>query len=82
MDRIIRCTSLKSASRRAGIDKNVHPNLLRHSFATLAWAFEIPIEVAQAIMRHTSREMLIRVYQRPRPQDMAARLKGFEIKVD
>jgi integrase len=74
--------SLKSASRRAGIDKNVHPNLLRHSFATLAWAFEIPIEVAQAIMRHTSREMLIRVYQRPRPQDMAARLKGFEIKVD
>ena len=57
----------------------MYPYLLRHSFATLAWALDVPKDVARRVMRHTNDRMLDEVYTRPRPRDLVARLERFDL---
>ena len=59
----------------AGLEKRVHPHLLRHSFAT--WALTrgmSPIQLAQ-IMGHSSLAMIQTVYAHLTPQDAYAALE-------
>ena len=69
--------ALATAARNAGIERSVSPYLLRHSFATIAWSVGIEKDVARRIMRHTDDTMLDRVYARPRPRELAERLRAF-----
>lgn len=71
--------ALRSAARRAGIDREVNPYLLRHSFATIAWSLGIDIDLTRRIMRHKDETMLRRVYQRPRPADLVERVAAFSL---
>jgi integrase len=71
--------ALATDARLAGIERHVTPYLLRHSFATIAWSLDIPQDVARRIMRHTNGAMLDRVYTRPRPADLVARLARFDV---
>lgn len=63
----------------AGIERHMTPNLLRHSFATIAWSLGIEEDVARRVLRHTSDEMLKRVYSRPRPADLVSRVEAFAL---
>jgi len=56
--------ALKAAALRANIDpsKRIHPNMLRHTFATLAALNGVPLPVTQHILRHSSPRMLLEVY--------------------
>jgi integrase/recombinase XerD len=59
----------------AGLDKRVHPHLLRHSFATWALTRGMnPIQLAQ-IMGHSSLAMIQSVYAHLTPQDAYAALE-------
>lgn len=71
-------TALANAARRAGIARSVTPYLLRHSFATIAWSCGVDQDVARRVMRHADTSMLDRIYQRPRPADLVARLAAFK----
>ncbi|MBT3217628.1 MAG: site-specific integrase [Proteobacteria bacterium] len=75
--------SLKEAAARAGIERRVYPYLLRDSFATIAWLQGIPKEMAKQVMRHTvDSQMFDEVYCRPRPADVAERMKAFDFVGD
>jgi integrase len=69
--------ALKTDAEAAKIDRKVHPYLLRHSFATLAWSLGLDKDVARRIMRHTDLGMLDKVYTRPRPADLVERAAAF-----
>ncbi len=71
--------ALASDAKAAGIERHVTPNLLRHSFATLAWSLGIEMEVARRIMRHTDDTMIRQVYMRPRPVDLVNRVAAFDL---
>lgn len=71
--------SLETAAEKAGINRKVHPYLLRHSFATIAWSLGIDIDTTRRMMRHVDETMLQRVYQRPRPADLAKRVEAFAV---
>jgi integrase/recombinase XerD len=59
----------------AGLEKRVHPHLLRHSFATWALTRGMnPIQLAQ-IMGHSSLAMIQSVYAHLTPQDAYAALE-------
>lgn len=45
---------LKKYATRAGIEKNVHAHTLRHTFATLAAAKDMPIEKLRKLLGHSS----------------------------
>lgn len=70
--------ALATTARRAGIGRPVTPYLLRATFATIAWAMGIDEDTAVRTGRWTDSKMFKQVYCRPRPQDLAARLDGFE----
>lgn len=71
--------ALETALRKAGITRHFTPYNCRHSFATLAWSAGIPKEIARRILRHTDDRMLDKVYARPSPADLAARVAGFTL---
>lgn len=73
--------SLQWAAERAGIDegRRVHPNLLRHTFATIAATSGVPLPVAQQIMRHTSPTMLLSVYAKAGALAMREGLEHFPL---
>jgi integrase/recombinase XerD len=59
----------------AGLEKRVHPHLLRQSFATWALTRGLnPIQLAQ-IMGHSSLAMIQSVYAHLTPQDAYAALE-------
>ena len=70
--------ALKSAAKRAGIERRIYPYLLRDSFATIAWSLQIDIDVARRVMRHTNDKMLREVYCRPRPADLVKAVRAFD----
>lgn len=71
--------ALDAARKRAGIARKVNPYLLRDSFATMCWSLGIDIDTCRRMMRHVDETMLQRVYQRPRPADLAKRVEAFNI---
>lgn len=71
--------ALATAAQRAGISHAVHPYLLRHSFATIAWSLGVDKDVARRILRHTDAAMLDEVYCRPRPADLVERVQAFDL---
>lgn len=71
--------ALRTAARRADIQRKITPYMLRHTFATLAWASGIPEDVARRIMRHTDSKMLREVYQNPTPAQLAEKVAGFTL---
>ena len=73
--------SLATAAKRAKIERKVTPYLLRHSFATIAWSLGIEKDVARRMLRHTDDTMLDRVYTRPRPADLVAKVAKFDVSV-
>lgn len=72
-------TAFEHSLRRAGIERHLTPYMLRHSFATLAWRTGIPKDIARRILRHTDTRMLDLVYERPRVEDLASRVKGLSL---
>ena len=76
--------ALKTAAVRAGLDRGgtrrIFPNLLRHSFATMAASSGVPIIVAQQIMRHSTSKMLLDVYARAGAQQLREGLDNFPLK--
>ena len=70
--------ALREDARDAGITRTVTPYLLRHSFATIAWSIGVDKDVARRILRHTDIAMLDKVYCRPRPADLVARVAVFD----
>lgn len=76
-------SALKTAAAKAGIDRGgerrVFPNLLRHSFASMAAASGVPLVVAQQIMRHTSSKMLLEVYARAGRLQLREGLESFPL---
>ncbi len=77
-------TALKTAAAAAGIDRGgsrrVFPNLLRHSFASMAASSGVPIIVAQQIMRHSSSKMLLEVYAKAGAQQLREGLESFPLQ--
>lgn len=74
--------ALKEAARRAKLGRRVHPYLLRHSFATMAYNLGVPKDVTRRIGRWTDFKMLDDVYCRPRARDLVEKLSGFDIDVE
>lgn len=48
---------LENYSKMAGLSKHVHPHLLRHSFATIMAEHDVPLDVLQAALMHSSLQM-------------------------
>ncbi|MEQ1505934.1 MAG: tyrosine-type recombinase/integrase, partial [Myxococcota bacterium] len=71
--------ALHEDKEAAGIERTVTPYLLRHSFATIAWSIGVEKDVARRILRHTDLMMLEKVYCRPRPADLVARVAAFDL---
>jgi len=71
--------ALAGDAAAAGITRKVYPYLLRHSFATIAWSIGVDRDVARRILRHTDLAMLDRVYCRPRPKDLVAKVAAFAL---
>lgn len=70
--------ALQRAAQRAGITRRVHPNALRHTFATLCAMSGVPKAATKAMLRHSSKsEMLERVYEHPAPEQIAEALARF-----
>lgn len=66
---------IRLLGEEAGLEKRVHPHLLRHSFATWALTRGMnPVQLAQ-IMGHTSLAMIQSVYAHLTPQDAYAALE-------
>ncbi len=69
--------ALENAALAAKIGRKVNPYLLRDSFATICWSLGIPKDVCRRMMRHVNERMLDRVYQRPRPAELAKHVQAF-----
>ncbi len=66
---------IRLLGEEAGLEKRVHPHLLRHSFATWALTRGMnPVQLAQ-IMGHSSLAMIQSVYAHLTPQDAYAALE-------
>jgi integrase/recombinase XerD len=51
---------IKSRVKQAGIDKDIHPHSLRHTYATLALLAGVPIQEVQKSMGHSSTDTTFR----------------------
>ncbi len=71
--------ALVATARLAGIERRVHPYLLRATFATICHMLGISKDDARVIGRWTDTKMLDRVYCRPRPADLVGRLAAFAL---
>jgi|GEM_PF-570888 len=54
---------IRSRTRKAGIEKNIHPHSLRHTYATLALLAGVPIQDVQVSMGHSSTDTTFRYYR-------------------
>lgn len=73
--------ALITAAKRAGIEiERIHPNQLRHSFASIAAFSGMPKVVTKAYMGHTDASpMLDRVYEHARPSQLAEAIRAFPV---
>ena len=53
---------VKNAAIKAGLDKNIHPHTLRHSFATRCIESGIPAVVLKTWLGHTDIHMTLDTY--------------------
>lgn len=72
---------LETAARKAGIKvERIHPNQLRHSFASIAAFYGLPKVVTKAYMGHTDASpMLDRVYEHARPEQLVDAIRSFPV---
>ena len=54
---------IKTRIKEAGIEKNIHPHSLRHTYATLALLAGVPIQDVQISMGHASTSTTFRYYR-------------------
>ena len=71
--------ALATAVEAAGIERHIHPYLLRDSFATIAWSVGMEMEVTRRVGRWTDEKMLQQVYCRPRPAELVVRVASFDL---
>jgi integrase len=55
-------TALGTAAKRAGITERIHPNMMRHSFASMAAHANVPMSVTREVLGHTSRSAMLEEY--------------------
>ena len=70
---------IKSRVRQAGINKDIHPHSLRHTYATFALLAGVPIQEVQKSMGHSSTDTTFRYY---RAVDQIGRSPGRSIDLD
>jgi integrase/recombinase XerD len=58
--RVAISNALRSAARRAGLDKHVHPHLLRHAYATHSLELGADIRSVQVLLGHRSIKSTVR----------------------
>ena len=73
--------TLQRVCKRVGLaeGRRVHSNMLRHTFATLAAYYGVPLPVAQQILRHSSPKMLLSVYAKAGRFSIASGLDNFPL---
>lgn len=73
--------ALQSAAKGAGIEDKLRPNVMRHTFITLAALSNppVPIPVVMAITRHADSKMIAEVYTRAGALTMTAGLQNFPL---
>ena len=73
--------ALKTAATAAGIKARIHPNILRHTFITLAALSNppVPMAVVMAITRHADARMITEVYAKAGAMTMLAGLGNFPL---
>jgi len=69
---------IKSRIKEAGIEKNIHPHSLRHTYATLALLSGVAIQDVQTSMGHSSTDTTYRYY---RAIDQVGRSPGRSINL-
>jgi integrase len=70
---------IKSRVQQAGIEKNIHPHSLRHTYATFALLAGVPIQEVQKSMGHSSTDTTFRYY---RAVDQVGRSPGRSIALE
>lgn len=70
---------IRSRIRQIGIDKDIHPHSLRHTYATFALLAGVPIQEVQKSMGHSSTDTTFRYY---RAVDQVGRSPGRSIALD
>ena len=61
--------AIKRAATRAGVEKNVHPHILRHTFASLQVQGGVPLERVSTMLGHSSLTMTMK-YAHLRPSQL------------
>lgn len=54
---------IKTRAKNAGIEKNIHPHSMRHTYATLALLSGVPIQEVQISMGHSNTNTTFRYYR-------------------
>jgi integrase len=70
---------IKTRVKEAGIEKNIHPHSLRHTFATLSLLAGVPIQEVQKSMGHSSTDTTFRY---DRAIEQVGRSPGRSIKLN
>lgn len=66
---------LRDLPGQAGIDKRLHPHLLRHTFCTRALQCGMDAITVARILGHTDVRMVMRVYQHLQSADYSAAME-------
>ena len=54
---------IRTRTKEAGIEKNIHPHSMRHTYATLALLAGVPIQEVQISMGHSNTDTTFRYYR-------------------
>lgn len=71
--------TLKTLARRAGIDKNIHPHMLRHYFASETLERGVPIDMISIAMGHSNVSVTQRYAQRRDKRAVVESIMNVEI---
>lgn len=55
-------SALVTAAKKAGISERIHPNMMRHSFASMAAHANVPMSVTREVLGHSSRSAMLEEY--------------------
>ena len=70
---------IRTRCRDAGLEKNIHPHSMRHTYATLALLAGVPIQDVQISMGHASTDTTFRYY---RAVEQVGRSPGRSIQIE